>query len=132
MGAASALAAGRREAEALMVDACTIVRRAGTSTDRDTGVVVETFEDIYAGRCRVQQGTAGQGIRHDTGETSVVVLRMELQLPISVIALAEGDQVLITASAHDADLIGRRFRIHDIAHKTHATARRVQVGEVTS
>ena len=32
----------------------------------------------------------------------------------------------------DADLIGRLFRVRDLAHKTHATARRVQCEEVTS
>lgn len=129
---AAALARGRAAAEGLMVDTCTITRVTGTTTDRDTGHVTETAAELYAGRCRVQQGTVGQGIRHDTGETSVVVLRLEVQLPMSVVGLAEGDQITVTASEHDADLVGRRFRIHDIAHKTHATARRVQVTEVTS
>jgi hypothetical protein len=114
-----------------MVDTCTITRVAGTSTDRDTGVVTETTTVLYTGRCRVQQSTAGQGVRMDPGETSVVVLRLEVQLPMSVTGLAEGDEVTVTASVHDADLVGRRFRIHDLAHKTHATSRRVLVTEVT-
>ncbi len=42
-----------------------------------------------------------------------------------------GDEIEITASVHDADLLGRVFRIHDLAHKTHATARRVQCVERT-
>lgn len=131
MSRASVLAAGRRAAVAGMVDACTITRVAGTVTDRGTGVVDETRTTLYAGRCRVQQGTAGQGNRMDPGETSVVVLRLEVQLPMSVVGLAEGDEVTITASAHDEDLVGRGFRIHDLAHKTHATSRRVLVTEVT-
>jgi hypothetical protein len=128
---AAALARGRAAAEGLMVDACTITRVTGTTTDPTTGHVTETAAELYVGKCRVQQGTVGQGIRHDTGETSVIVLRLEVQLPMSVVGLAEGDRITITASAHDADLVDRRFRIHDLAHKTHATSRRVQVTEVT-
>jgi hypothetical protein len=67
----------------------------------------------------------------DPGETSVVVLRLEVQLPMTVVGLAEGDELVVTASAHDQDLVDRKFRIHDLAHKTHATARRVLVTEVT-
>jgi hypothetical protein len=128
---AAALARGRAAAQALMVDTCTITRVTGTTTDKDTGVVTETVTEVYTGRCRVQQGTTGQGNRLDPGETSVVLLRLEAQLPMSVVGLAEGDVLTVTASPHDGDLVGRRFRIHDLAHKTHATARRVLVTEVT-
>lgn len=131
MSRAAVLAAGRRAAEQGMVDACTITRVASTTTDPTTGMVSTTPSQVYAGRCRVQQGTTGQGNRMDPGETSVVVLRLEVQLPMSVVGLAEGDALTVTASVHDEDLVGRRFRIHDLAHKTHATSRRVQVTEVT-
>lgn len=128
---AAALARGRAAVQALMVDTCTITRVTGSSTDPGTGVVTETTTEVYAGRCRVQGSKAGQGVRMDPGETSVVMLRLEVQLPMSVVGLAEGDEVTVTASVHDEDLVGCRFRIHDLAHKTHATSRRVLVTEVT-
>lgn len=131
MNRASVLAAGRRAAEAGMVDTCTITRVTGTVTDPGTGVVTETRTVLHDGPCRVQQGTTGQGNRMDPGETSVIVLRLEVQLPMSVVGLAEGDELTVTASAHDEDLVDRVFRIHDLAHKTHATSRRVQVTETT-
>jgi hypothetical protein len=114
-----------------MVDACSIERVTGTTTDRSTGVVDEVTSSIYAGRCRVQQSKSGEGNRMDPSETSVVLLRLQVQLPMSVVGLAEGDLITVTSSALDADLPGRQFRIHDLAHKTHATSRRVLATEVT-
>lgn len=128
---AAALAAGRRAAEQGMVDTCAITRVAATSTNPTTGAVTETPTAVYSGRCRLQQREV-QGNRVDVGETSVILLRLELQLPMSVVGLQEGDQVTAVTSASDPDLVGRIFRIRDLAHKTDATARRVQITEVTS
>lgn len=130
MSRASILASGRRAAEAGMIDACTISRLATTVTDPVTGVVTDTTATVYTGRCRVQQA-GSQGARLDAGQQSVLLLRFELQLPMSVVGLTEDDVVTITASVHDGDLVGRKFRIQDLAHKTEATARRMQVTEVT-
>jgi hypothetical protein len=131
MSAASVLARGRAAALALMVDACTIQRLTSSTTDPVTGVPTPTYATIYAGRCRVQQQTATAGAR-DVGEANLLLLRLEMQLPMSVTGLQVDDVVTVTASALDPDLIGRRFRIRDLAHKTHATSRRVGVEEVTS
>jgi hypothetical protein len=77
-----------------------------------------------------KQGASGQPT--DVGEAALVLLRLEVQLPMSVVGLAEGDEVTITASTLDPDLVGRVFVVRDLAHKTHATARRVGVVEKTS
>jgi hypothetical protein len=69
--------------------------------------------------------------RQDVGEDSLLLLRLEVQLPMTVTGLEVGDEITITAAARDADLVGRVFRIHDLAHKTDATARRVQCIERT-
>jgi hypothetical protein len=113
-----------------MVDACTITRTTGRSTDTTTGAVTPTTSTLYTGKCRVQQQQA-QATTEDVGEDQVLLLRLEVQLPMSVTGLQVGDRITVTASAHDADLVGRVFRVHDLAHKTHATARRVQCLEVT-
>jgi hypothetical protein len=130
MSAASVLARGRAAAEALMVDACVIRRVTGESTGPG-GVVTPDYSTLYTGRCRVQQVRA-KANEVDAGEAYTLMLQLEIQLPMSVTGLQTEDQVTVTASVHDADLVGRVFLVRDLAHKTHATSRRVQVQERTS
>jgi len=128
---ASVLARGRAAAEAGMVDACIIRRITGQVTDPDTGEVTTTYTTIYEGKCRLQQ--QGQQARPEqAGEAYLLMLRRELQLPMSVTGLRTEDEVTMTASAYDPDLPGRVFLVRDLFGKTEATARRVQVEEVTS
>jgi hypothetical protein len=131
MSATTAVLAGRRAAEALMVDGCTIQRVTGTSTNDTTGVVTPTYSMIYAGKCRVQQ-IVPVSKPADIGQAQVWLQRLELQVPISVTGIASDDLVTITASLLDADLVGRTFRVRELGHKTHLTARRVQLEEQTS
>lgn len=130
MSAATALARGRAAIEALMVDACTIERPAGEST-ASSGVVTPTTGAVYAGKCRIQvKAETGQG--QNSGQAYVIVQRLELQLPITAAELAEGDVVTMTASAHDPQLVGKTYTVRDVVRKTHLTARRATVIEVTS
>jgi hypothetical protein len=132
MSRASVLARGRAAAEAGMVDACTIRRVTGTATDPATGAVTPTYQspDLYSGPCRFQQGMV-QTEPHDVGEDFVRLLRLELQLPMTVIGLEVNDVVTCVSSVSDPDLPGRTFLVRDLAHKTDATARRVQLTERT-
>lgn len=130
MSAECALARGRLAAEALMVDACTIRRVTGVASNPDTGKDVTTYATPYTGKCRVQQAQAAAA-REDIGEDHLLLLRLEVQLPMAVTGLEVGDEITITASAFDPDLPGRVFLIHDLAHATHKTARRVQCIERT-
>jgi len=124
------LTSGRRAAEALMVDACVVEAVTATTTDDITGQVTEQTTTRYAGRCRVQQ-PAAMGQRTDVGEVTVTVLRLQLQLPVvGSETVARGDRVRLTASV-DTALLGRRWIVRDLAHKTHATARRLTIEEVT-
>lgn len=130
MSRASVLARGRAIAEASMVDACMIRRVTGTATDQTTGLPVRTYlnPDPYSGKCRVQQSLA-QAEQHDSGQDYLLLLRLEVHLPMSSAGLQVNDEVTITASVHDPDLIGRVFLVRDLFHKTEATARRVGVTE---
>lgn len=131
MSRASALARGRVAAELGMVDACTIRRRTGqTTTDDNTGQVVHAYvsPDPYAGKCRVQQ-TKSTSSEATVAEDTSVELTVEVQLPMTVTGLQVGDEVRMTTSATDPDLPGRVFLIRSLAHKTDATARRVQCSE---
>lgn len=132
MSRASVLALGRVAAEKGMIDACLIRRPTGATTNPDTGARTPTYltPDPYTGKCRIQQHQATAD-RQDVGEDSLLLLRLEVQLPMTVTGLQVGDEVTVTASVNDADLPGRVFRIHDLAHKSEATMRRVQCIEKT-
>lgn len=114
-----------------MTDACVITRVTGHTTNPDTGVMAETTATVYSGKCRVQQRGAG-GSRTDVGEASVVEVTTELQLPMSVTGVQVEDRVAVTASALDPSLTTRSWRVAGDAAKTHATARRLEIREVTS
>lgn len=132
MSRATAVARGRLAAEVGMVDACTIQRRTGESVGTG-GVITPTVSTLYAGKCRVQvrsQSQAGQGT--NVGEAYRIVERTEIQLPITVTGLAEGDRITITAAALDPELVGKVFTVRDVLAKTHLTSRRVNALEVTS
>ena len=113
-----------------MQDTCTIRRRTGESTGPG-GVVSDTYDVLYSGKCRVQQADA-QATEQSPGEAFVLMLRWVVQLPVSVAGLQTEDEITIDSSVHDPDLPGRVLLIRDLAHKTHATARRVGVQERTS
>jgi hypothetical protein len=131
MSRASITPQGRRFAEAGMADACTIRRVTGTTTDDFSGTVTPTYATLYTGKCRVQQIT-GTGRPHDVGEDFVLIQRIDVQLPVAgTEGLKVTDEVRITASVHDADLVGRSFLVHDLTHKSEATARRVACTERT-
>lgn len=131
MSAEVALLRGRRLAESLMVDTCTIRRRSGQTQDPDTGVVTPTYTILYSGqKCRVQsRGYWGQ--RTDVGQNDLILLQLEVQLPIAVTGLRVHDEITVTASVHDPDLVNRRFVLKDEMHKSHATSRRVMCTEIT-
>ena len=132
MSAASALARGRTAAEALMVDACTITRVTRTTT-LPSGEVVHDTEQVYAGRCRVQDaGQLGPSATTDTvADAHPRQLGWTLQVPTSATGITLGDVVAVTASAHDPELVGRTWRVLDVHHKTHATSRRLGIEEST-
>jgi hypothetical protein len=132
MSRESALARGRTAAEAGMVDACSIRRRTGGTTDPVTGYPTQPYTTLYTGKCRVQQAAA-IARPHDVGENQVYIVRFDLQLPmVGSEGLKVDDEVTVTASAHDADLVNRVFVVLELAHKTEATARRVGIIERTA
>lgn len=132
MSRASVLARGQAAAEAGMLDACTIRRVTGSSTDPSTGVRTPTYATLYTGKCRVQQSLA-QAAQHDAGEDYVLLLRLEVQLPVAgTEGLEVNDETTIDAVVHDQDLVGRVFLIRDLFHKSEPTARRVGCIERTS
>ncbi len=130
MTRATLLARAQSAAEAGMLDTCTITRAGIRTTDTTTGAVTTPTTTVYTGKCRILQAQA-QAQREDVGEDHLLLLRIEVQLPVAVTGLAVGDRITVTAAAHDADLVGRVFRVHDLAHKSDPSSRRPQCLEVT-
>lgn len=85
----------------------------------------------YAGPGKVQT-TDTMGDPADAGERLAMVTRFEVHLPMSAPAAAVDDVWTPTASAGDSELVGKRFRIASLVHKSYATARRLAVEEVQS
>lgn len=129
MSAEIALARGRAAAEALMIDVCDIARPVSESASG--GIVTPATAPVYSGKCRIQVKQETGGGR-TVGEAYLIVQRLELQLPITAAELAEGDLVTMTASALDPQLVGKTYAVQDVVRKTHLTARRATVLEVTS
>lgn len=130
--AEAATLAGRRAAEALMVDACTIRVRTGVSTQNETtGQVTRTASILYTGPCRVQQAQA-QPQQHDAGERTTTVQPSIVSIPATASAVPVGAVVTVDSSVLSAALVGRTFRVTGSHHKSHATAQRLQVEEVTA
>jgi hypothetical protein len=135
MSATSAVLAGRRAAEALMVDTCTIRRVTGQATDDTTGKVTPTYSTIYSGKCKLQAlGSQGQAPArpHSIAEAQVFLQQIELHVPMSVTGVQADDLVTVTASSLDADLVGRTWHVRALSHKSFQTARRFGLEEVLS
>lgn len=138
MPVAALLARGRRAAERLMVDRCVIRRRTGQTSD-DDGNVTPTWQTVYddpelpgrGGKCRLKQPVALPR-PDDTGEAALLMLRRELELPITAGGVKADDVVTMTASRYDPDVVSRTFVVRGLHHASQATARRLQVEERTS
>lgn len=130
MSRAEVLARAQAFAEEGMVDSCIIEVPVGETTDEASGVVTIDYDDLYDGKCRVQQRQA-EARQHDGGEDFALLLQFELQLPMSVVGVVVGAKVTMTSSLTDPDLSGRVFLARGLAHKTDATSRRIQCIERT-
>lgn len=121
---------GRAFAEVGMVDACTITRRSGSTTDPETGVITPTFATIYTGKCKVQR-RAPSVAPSAIGEAAVFVDILELHVPMSVTGLQPDDLATITASEMAPSLVGRKFHLRGPADDSFTTAQRIPIVEVS-
>lgn len=127
----AALPQMRAEAEALMTDACTIVREGEPVYDPDTNEVEVSTEEVYAGRCRVQVTDSLDVRVVDFGGQAVNTSRVTVAIPVGSAQVAPEDVVTITAAAHNDQLVGKVYRVEGAPEKTHATAIRLRCQEVT-
>lgn len=115
-----------------MVDECVVEAVTGSTTDPTTGVVTDTVEQVYSGKCRVQQASPSAAEKQ-AGEADLLLVGRVLSLPVATsTGVRAGHRVRLTASQHDPDLVGRRFWVKGESAKSHATARRLGIEEATS
>lgn len=136
-----AITEGRALAEELMTDTCVITRPGTTPvTDPDTGVVTTPEVVVYPdpawpddhpwkhGPCKVQNAEP-QEFTDDVGESEQTVQRYRLDVPVDSLVPRVGYAATITPAdtALDPFLIGHRFRVVALLHKSQATAYRLGV-----
>ena len=124
---------GRRRAEALMVDQCVITRQSGPPgpIDPDTGLrEPPPTETVYSGRCKVQTYEPHES-KPESGGHVFTVQRYYVHIPVGAGPLKVDDRVEVTVSQIAPHLVGRRYRVAGLHHKSMSTAQRLLVDEVT-
>lgn len=112
-------------AEALMVDSVSVSRPTG-AVDPITGKPVTTV--VYAGRAKVQTYEAFEK-QPDLGGGTVTIQRYTIHVPIGGYVPRVHDVVTVTAATLDAQLVGRRYVVSGLLHKSYATSYRLLVDD---
>lgn len=124
----SILESGRAAALRLMQDTCTIatpgadapVYDPATNTSTASGAV-----QVYAGPVRVQLQAIASDRPLVAGD-SLSTVRYVVSVPVGAAAIPKGAVVTITESAHDPGLVGTKFTVRVVLHKSQATALRME------
>ena len=128
MAALAVTLRGRRAAESLMLDTCTVRRKSGETVAEVTFEVTPTYDTIYTGRVKMQT-YEGHEVEREAAGQLVVQQRSSAHFPVGALHVVPGDVVTVTASL-DPLMVGRSWRItQEYPVKTHATAYRVFVDE---
>jgi hypothetical protein len=131
-----ALPGFRATAESLMLDTFAAYSPGGTTTDAD-GYEIPGFTDEGSTPGKV----SGRSRDSDTNTRTVTVGGVErvvvdggLHIPLSapVPAIGWEYQMVTAGPSTDPALVGRRWRVVDVPAKSYATARRLDVVEVTA
>jgi hypothetical protein len=131
MSLALILAQGRsRTSLVRLSDICSVIRTIGRTTNLDTGQVTKQIMTVYAGRCRLKQPQATINSAQIAGGPENIQRPM-LYLPFGTPILQVNDQITITASSTDAQIVGRVYHLPGDRVGSQTTAARYQVVEVT-
>ena len=129
MSAADAVLAGRREAEALMVDTCRITSGGEPVTDPETGEVTNTRTLVYEGKCKVQSKDSATSTPEAGGATFTVVSR-QVHIPANAAEIRDGYEVEVTGSLLNSFTVGKVYRVSGFTPDTFDTAFRLPVKEI--
>jgi len=129
----SALSAGRRAAESLMLDYGRALRLTGEKVyDHDEQEYVDKETPLFTSAAKIQTRALATRVE-EVGARTATTVRTELHLPADTPPLSVGDVWEVTA-AHPMSLavVGQRLRITAPVAGTLKTARRYEVEEVVS
>ena len=129
MSAVDAVLAGRREAEALMLDSCDVMRPGEPVTDPDSGAVTDSATPVYSGMCKVQSKDSSVATPDVAGASFVVVSR-QVHIPAGVADVKNGDVITVTASLLNPFGVGKRYRVEGFTPDSYETAARIPVKEI--
>lgn len=129
MSAEQAVLDGRREAESLMLDTCTITRPGEPVTDPETGSVTNEPITIYTGRCKVQSKDSATS-SPEAGEATFTVVSRQVHIPANSADVQDGDVITITASRLNAFTAGKQYRVSGFTPDSFDTAARMPVKEM--
>jgi len=129
MSAADAVLAGRREAEALMVDSCRITSAGDVVTDPDTGEVTRTRTTVYEGKCKVQSKDSATS-NPEAGGAAFTVVSRQVHIPANAAEIHDGYEVEITGSLLNSFTVGKVYRVSGFTPDTFDTAFRLPVKEI--
>lgn len=124
MSVEAALAAGRSAALQLMRDTCLIERKTGETTDPDTLEIVEMWETVYEGVCRVKPRSSREA---EWGEQEVTLHQYSVHLPWDAAPAVQRVDRFTTLTSDDAWLLGRHLEVIAISHAGTSTARRILI-----
>lgn len=126
MSAESALLDGRREAEALMLDSCTITRPGNPLLNETTGALTDTSTPVYEGKCKVQSKDSATA-SPEVGEHQFTVVSRQVHIPANAADVNDGDVVTITASRLNSFTVGKQYRVSGFEPDSFDTAARLPV-----
>lgn len=135
MSQESAVRAGRLAAERNMADLGVLTRVSSTMVeDPVTGIPVPDVEVMYpqpgqVGRAKVQTYEAYER-EVEVGGARPTIQRYRVDIPVGSCQPAVGDVWTVETATLDPGLVGRKYRVVGLLHKTASTAYRLGVEEV--
>lgn len=124
MSAGTAAVMGRRLAESMMVDTCTVKRGPSTTSDASGADVTVYAETVYSGKCKVQDRDLSPRDA-ESGSSTADVLNVSIHVPVSAGPFEAGDVVFM------GDDTVPSWRVLAGHEKTWQTARRLPVERVS-
>ena len=133
MSLAGVLERGRRAAEAIMSDACTIARPGARGAfNATTGTYADSDESaVYSGKCRIQSSNVLDPRSPEFGGREITTQEVTVSVPMSAEGIEVGDEVTVTACEFDSEMVGRSLKVEGLVIKSHSTARRLRCEVVT-
>lgn len=132
MSLETALAYFRKRQADLFRSTCTITRAGGEGTfNPSTGAIVPAASTtVYSGPCLIRSATTGTGADTQVGQEEIRYRFARGKFPVDT-PIEKDDVVTVTTSTHDADLVGRVFRITDVFRDDWQIARVAALEEAT-